>query len=51
MPIIYSPLVPINIASIYNGPLPQRLAQCTPDTKEAIEAVARDLAAMGMSGV
>src|SRR5674476_1362708 len=33
--------------SIYQGPLPHRLAQCTPDTKLAIEAVARDLAGMG----
>jgi hypothetical protein len=47
MPVSYTPLVPINIASIYNGPLPHRLAQCTPDTKAAIEAVARDLAGMG----
>src|ERR1022692_2810004 len=47
MPVTYTPLIPINIASIYNGPLPHRMAQCTPDTKEAIEAVARDLAAMG----
>ena len=29
------------------GPLPHRLAQCTPDTKAAIEAVARDLAGLG----
>jgi hypothetical protein len=47
MPITFTPLIPINIASIYHGPLPQRLAQCTPDTKTAIEAVARDLAGMG----
>jgi hypothetical protein len=47
MAVIYTPLVPINIASIYQGPLPHRLAQCTPDTKVAIEAVARDLAGMG----
>ncbi len=47
MPVTYTPLVPIHIASIYNGPLPHRMAQCTPDTKAAIEAVARDLAAMG----
>src|ERR1039457_3234285 len=48
MPVTYTPLIPINIASIYNGPLPHRMAQCTPDTKEAIEAVARDLAAVGL---
>ena len=47
MPLTYTPLVPIHIASIYQGQLPHRLAQCTPDTKAAIEAVARDLAAMG----
>ena len=47
MPVTYTPLVPINIASIYNGPLPHRMAQCTPDTKAAIEAVARDLAGLG----
>jgi hypothetical protein len=47
MPVTFTPLVPINIASIYNGLLPHRLAQCTPDTKAAIEAVARDLSGMG----
>ena len=47
MPVTYTPLVPINIASIYQGPLPHRMAQCTPDTKVAIEGVARDLAGMG----
>jgi hypothetical protein len=47
MPVTFTPLVPINIASIYNGLLPHRLAQCTPDTKAAIEAVARDLTGMG----
>src|SRR5260370_27122782 len=47
MAVTYTPLVPINIASIYQGPLPHRVAECTSDTKAAIEAVARDLAAMG----
>ena len=47
LPITYSPLVPIDIASIYNGPLPKRLALCTPDTKAAILAVAGDLTALG----
>jgi hypothetical protein len=47
MPVSYTPLLPINIASIYHGPLPHRLAQCTPDTKAAIEGVARDLASLG----
>jgi hypothetical protein len=47
MPVIFTPLLPINIGSIYNGPLPHRMAQCTPDTKAAIEAVARDLNGLG----
>jgi hypothetical protein len=47
MAITYTPLLPISIGSIYNGPLPHRLAQCTPDTKAAIEAVARDLNGLG----
>ena len=47
MPITYTPLVPIDIPSIYHGPLPKRLAQCTPDTKAAILAVAADLATLG----
>ena len=40
---IFTPLIPIQIASIYHGPLPARLALCTPDTKAAILAVAADL--------
>jgi hypothetical protein len=47
LPITYSPLIPIDIASIYHGPLPKRLALCTPDTKAAILAVAGDLTALG----
>jgi hypothetical protein len=47
MPITYTPLVPIDIASIYHGPLPKQLALCTPDTKVAILAVAADLTALG----
>ena len=47
MAVTYTPLIPVNIASIYQGPLPHRMAQCTPDTKVAIEAVAADLAALG----
>src|SRR5260370_36474814 len=48
MAVTYTPLVPINIASIYQGPLPHRLAQCTPDTKAAIEAGGRDLGGVGV---
>ncbi len=47
MPAIATPLVPIEIASIYHGPLPARLALCTPDTKAAIEAVSADLRSLG----
>jgi len=47
LPTTYTPLVPVNIASIYHGPLPKRLALCTPDTKAAILAVASDLTALG----
>jgi hypothetical protein len=49
MPVQFAPLVPITIPSIYNndGPLPAHLAQCTPDTKAAILAVAADLTALG----
>lgn len=43
-----TPLVPITIASIYkNGPLPVRMALCTPDTKLAIEGVVHDLRSLG----
>lgn len=46
---LYTPLVPITVGSIYNnnGPLPKRLASCTPDTKSAIEAVVSDLRSLG----
>jgi hypothetical protein len=47
MPITHTPLIPIEIASIYHGPLPAHLALCTPDTKAAILAVANDLTALG----
>jgi len=48
-----TPLVPIDWPSIYagkngpNGPLPQRMAQCTPDMKAAIQAVSAALQAKG----
>jgi hypothetical protein len=48
MPALYTPLVPISIASIYNnGLLPHRMALCTPDTKKAVEAIAADLHSLG----
>jgi hypothetical protein len=48
MPALHTPLVAISIASIYNnGPLPHRMALCTPDTKDAIEAVSADLHSLG----
>ncbi len=47
MPVIYTPLVPISIPSIYHGPLPSRMAVCTPDTHAAILAVSQDLVALG----
>jgi hypothetical protein len=48
-----SPLIPINIISIYKNrlgdllPLPARMAQCTPDTHTAIFNIATDLAKKG----
>lgn len=47
MPATNTPLVPINVASIYNGPLPSRMAKCTPDTAAAIQAVVNDLRGLG----
>lgn len=46
-----TPLVPIQVASIYPtrapGPLPGRMAMCTPDTKHALEGVVADLRSLG----
>ena len=44
-----TPLNPIVVPSIYNhnGPLPTRMAKCTPDTAVALEAVRAELAALG----
>jgi hypothetical protein len=48
-----SPLLPIDIISIYKNklgdrlPLPSRMAQCTPDTHTAIFNIAKDLAKKG----
>jgi hypothetical protein len=40
---MFTPLVPIKIDSIYGGPLPQRLAKCTPDMYAAIFALKQQL--------
>ncbi len=46
--IFYSPLAPVTVRSIYgNGPLPERMARCTPDTKLALIGVAEDLRSLG----
>ncbi len=48
-----SPLIPINITSIYKNsvgdalPLPKRMAQCTPDMYAAIFNIAKDVAKKG----
>ena len=48
-----TPLIPVQFPSIYKlangapGPLPSRMAQCTPDTKKAVENIARDLELKG----
>jgi hypothetical protein len=48
-----TPLIPIDIVSIYKNtlgdrlPLPKRMAQCTPDTYTAIFSIAADLAKKG----
>jgi D-alanyl-D-alanine dipeptidase len=48
MAALNTPLVAITVASIYNhGPLPSRMAQCTPDTAAAIKAVVNDLQGLG----
>jgi zinc D-Ala-D-Ala carboxypeptidase len=42
-----TPLVAVSVPSIYHGPLPKRMAVCTPDTKAAIEGVVHDLNGLG----
>lgn len=48
-----SPLIPINILSVYTNklkdrlPLPERMAKCTPDTYSAIFSIAADVAKKG----
>ena len=46
---LITPLVPITVRSIYGkkGPLPKRMALCTPDMKHAIEGVVGDLRSLG----
>lgn len=46
---LLTPLVPIAVSSIYRGPLPKRMALCTPDTKTAIEGLLADLRGMGFA--
>ena len=47
MPIV-TPLVDINIASIYNhGPLPSRMAKCAPDMAAALSGLVADLRGLG----
>lgn len=40
---MFTPLIPIEFDSIYGGPLPKRLARCTPDMYTALFAIKRDL--------
>ncbi len=48
MPALTTPLVPINVASIYNkAALPTRMSRCTPDTALAIQGVVDDLKSLG----
>jgi hypothetical protein len=46
---LVTPLVPVFVRSIYgnHGPLPQRMARCTPDMKAAIEGVVADIRSLG----
>jgi len=48
MAIQYTPLEPVEVASIYgNKPLPKRMAKCTPDTAEALAGLVADLRSLG----
>src|SRR4051812_32298727 len=42
---MFTPLVEIKFYSIYGGPLPSRMAKCTPDTYRALFAVKENLKA------
>ena len=44
---MFAPLLPIKIASIYNGDLPKRLARCTADMTSAVLGVVKDLGGTG----
>ncbi len=46
---VTTPLISIVVPSIYDnhGPLPARMARCTPDTAAALQAVRAELAALG----
>ena len=44
---VFTPLININIASIYNGSLPKRMAHCTPDMFAAVRDVVADLQGTG----
>ena len=50
MTTIYTPLLPINIASIYlDQPLPRRMAMATPDTARALAGIVADLRGLGFN--
>jgi len=44
---MFSPLVNVTISSIYAGPLPKRMARCTPDMLAALNSVRRALSGTG----
>jgi zinc D-Ala-D-Ala carboxypeptidase len=45
---MFSPLIPVQVASIYNNKLlPSRMARCTPDTSVALAAVVEALRSLG----
>ena len=45
---MFTPLVPIEIKSIYGGPLPLRMAKCTPDMHAAIRNLKQHLEGLGL---
>lgn len=44
---MFAPLVPIKIASVYDGDLPKRMAKCSVDMVATLRAVTADLAGTG----
>jgi hypothetical protein len=44
---MFTPLIPIKIDSIYGGPLPDRMAKCTPDMYAAIFQLKQQLRSVG----